>query len=410
MTADYATVIDYPSTSDEAWRYTEVDAIVARLRAGMDPAPGSRPPSVTRCDVDRLAGDHGGPRLVFVNGRHDPGLSDISDVPTGVSWRVSRGADRLIASARNGAADGFLIRNRAAGHDGAGIRVAAGAMIDTPVHLIHVSVPSGPDADPAVAHPHAEIEVADGGRVTIIETYCGIGQGSAVTNASTTLRVGVSAEVDFCRIQAEGAATAHVGHTGIHQAAASQLRLTAVTVGGDVARNAIAARLAAPDARIELAGLNVTRLRQRHDTVVTVDHVAPRCTSRQRFRGVVDDHGKGSFSGEVIVRPGADRSDADQSNRNLVLSTDAETDTRPWLRIFVDDVSCTHGATVGRLDDDALFYLRSRGVPMAAARAMLIEAFLDDITGDIASPTLRQHVDALVHRHHAGSSLPREAS
>jgi Fe-S cluster assembly protein SufD len=410
MTVANATVLGYPSTRDEAWRYTPVDAIVARLTSGASSGRPLHRAAITPADVDRLAGDHGGPRLVFVNGVHDPHLSRIGAVPPGLSCRISCETERH-ATAGRAAADGFLARNRAAGHDGAVIEVDAGATIDGPVHVVHVSVARGAGDDPVVTHPHATIDVCEGGSVTIIETFCGLGEGPAVTNTSTTVRLGGRAAVDHYRIQDEGAATAHVGHTGIHQEAGSHLRLTAVTIGADLARNAVAARLAAPGARIDLAGLNVTSGRQRHDTVATIDHTAPRCTSRQRVRGVVDDHGRGSFSGEIIVRPGADGSDADQSNRNLVLSADAQADIRPWLRILADNVACTHGATVGRLDDDALFYLRSRGIPLTLARAMLIAAFVDDITDGIAPPTLRQHVDAIVHGRQAGPWADRrEAS
>jgi Fe-S cluster assembly protein SufD len=410
MTAAVAAPLDYPSTRDEAWRYTPVDAIVTLMTAGTS-ADGAAPrPAITRVDVDRLAGDHGGPRLVFVNGCYEPQLSADDGSPPGVSCQVIHGPERQGAPVAGDVTDGFLARNRAEARDAAVIVVATGASVDEPLHLVHVSAAPGTASAPSVAHPRASIEVGDRSSVTIIETYCTLGDGPAVTNASTTVRIGAGATVDHYRIEDEGGATAHVGHTGIHQEAGSELRVTAVTVGGDIARNAIAVQLAGPGARIDLAGLNVTGGRQRHDTVVTVDHTAPRCTSRQRVRGVVDDRGKGSFSGEIIVQPGADGSDADQSNRNLVLSADAEADTRPWLRILTDDVACTHGATIGRLDDDALFYLRSRGVPLPRARAMLVEAFVDDITDAITPPTLRQHVGALVRRRHAAAADRKEAS
>jgi Fe-S cluster assembly protein SufD len=140
----------------------------------------------------------------------------------------------------------------------------------------------------------------------------------------------------------------------------------------------------------------VTGGNQRHDTVVSIDHAASRCTSNQRFNGVVNDRGRGSFSGEIIVEPGTTGTDARQSSRNLVLDPNAEADSRPWLRILADDVRCTHGASVGRLDDDALHYLRSRGIPLVAARTMLIDAFLRDVTDSIAHEAVRAQVAALV--------------
>ncbi|MEJ7721810.1 MAG: SufD family Fe-S cluster assembly protein [Ilumatobacteraceae bacterium] len=204
-------------------------------------------------------------------------------------------------------------------------------------------------------------------------------------------------------------AATHIGHTRAEQGAGSQLRMTSITVGGDIARNAIDVHLDAADAHTELTGVNMTTGHQRHDTVVTVDHAASRCASSQRFAGVVDDHGRGSFSGEIIVRPGTVATDAHQSNRNLVLDPNAEADTRPWLKILADDVRCTHGATVGRLDDDALFYLRSRGIARAEARTMLIDAFIRDITDAIAAESVRAHVAALITATATGPASDRHA-
>jgi Fe-S cluster assembly protein SufD len=167
--------------------------------------------------------------------------------------------------------------------------------------------------------------------------------------------------------------------------------------GADIARLALDVVLDGREARTTLDGLYVPRHRQRHDHVVTVDHAASACTSRQRFKGIVGGHARGSFGGRIIVRPGTVATDASQSNHNLLLSSTAQADSQPWLEIFADDVRCTHGATVGRLDDDALFYLRSRGVPLAEARAMLIAAFADEVIARIAPESLRERVAATVH-------------
>ena len=157
-------------------------------------------------------------------------------------------------------------------------------------------------------------------------------------------------------------------------------------------------RLNSTDAKLELTGVNLTTANQVHDTQVSVDHDASRCASNQRFFGVVDDHGHTSFSGEIIVQHGTVGTDAHQTNKNLVLDDNAKADTRPWLRIFADDVQCTHGATVGRLDDDSLFYLRSRGIELAQAQTMLIDAFIHNITESITNESVRTHVDALIDK------------
>ena len=398
-----ASVTDYPSAREEAWRYTPVDEIVARMGAAAAAATPASDASVSRQTVDALAGSHGGHRLVFVNGVYEPGLSDHDVLPAGL-WcgladlSPSRATANLAFVGIDRASDGFLARNHADGHDTAAVVVDPGVRITEPVHVVHFSVPrhaGGPAEVSTLSHPRTIIDVGADSRIALIQTYCGL-DGSVVTNASTTIRVGRRAEVDHWRVQSESVAATHVGDTRIEQHEGSRMRMISVTVGGDIARNAIGVHLHGPDAQTELIGVNVSNGRQRHDTVVTVDHVASRCASTQRFTGVVDDHGRSSFSGEIIVRPGTVATDARQSNRNLILSPNAEADTRPWLRILADDVRCAHGATVGRLDDDALFYLRSRGIPLEMARTMLIGAFIRDVTDAIPHPSLRTHVETII--------------
>ena len=218
--------------------------------------------------------------------------------------------------------------------------------------------------------------------------------GSSITNASTRVVAGAGSTITHHRIQDEAVAAIHVGRTAIDQGSGSTVRATSVMTGGRIARSAIDIRFTGAGARADLDGLYLPRGDQRHDNVITVDHGASQCSSTQRFTGIVDDHGRGSFSGHVLVRAGTTGTDAHQSNRNLVLAPTAQADTRPWLEILADDVRCTHGATVGRLDDDALFYLRSRGIPLEQARAMLVAAFAAEIIDAITPATLRDRVAA----------------
>lgn len=386
-----------PSTRDEAWRYTPVDEILARVERSATANPGAR---VTRADLDALAGDRFGPRLVFVNGHFRADLSDLLDLPGGL-WCGRIGSDHAATTQPAAAhdiwpSDGLLPASAADVGDIAGVIADGAARLDAPVHVVHVAAPDHVDGDTSsISHPRTIIDVGAGGRIAVVETYCGLA-GATVTNAATVIHVGDGAALDHCRVQVEAAAATHVGHTRVEQGSDSRLRAASITVGGDLARNAIDVHLGAPDAVAELSGLDLAARSQRHDTVVTVDHAASHCSSDQRFAGVVDDHGRGSFSGEIIVRPGTVDTDANQSNRNLVLTPDAEADTRPWLQILADDVRCTHGATVGRLDDEALFYLRSRGVPLARARTMLIDAFIGGITDTITHDVVRAHVAALL--------------
>lgn len=400
-------VAERATSREEAWRYTPVAEIVARIQ-GAAPATKANGTPLPRSVVDAHAGDLGGPQLVFVNGFYHAELSGNRDLPAGL-WCGPAGAHHsraaaLIAETDDVAAiEGLPADHRTGGHDVAVVIADGGMQFDEPVHIVHVAVPDHDDDSTIVmSRPRTIIEVGPGSHLAVVETYCGL-DGPTLTDTSTTIRIADSGQLDLCRIQVESAEATHIGHTRADQHTSSGLRMTSITVGGDVARNAIDVRLDGPDAHTDLTGINLTDDHQRHDTVVTVDHAASRCSSSQRFAGVVNDHGRGSFSGEIIVRPGTVATTAHQSNRNLVLDPNAEADTRPWLRILADDVRCTHGATVGRLDDDALFYLRSRGIALARARTMLIDAFVRDITDAIACEPVRAHVAARI------TTTPRSA-
>jgi Fe-S cluster assembly protein SufD len=388
---DWLAAHGLPTTRDEAWRYTPVDDIVGALEAAA-PAPASTS-EVSPSVVDALAGDHGGPRLVFVNGVFEPRASDAGGVVDGL-WLGNRDGMRARPpsprAAEDQPADGFQALNWAAGRDVAAVLVEPGAQLDQPVHVVHIAAPG---EDTTANHPRTVVLAGPGSRVHLIESYVGL-PGPSVTNASTRIVAGAGSTVTHHRVQDEAAAAIHVGRTAIDQGARSTLRATSIMTGGHIARSALAIRFDGTDARADIDGLYLPRGHQHHDNVVTVDHRASHCASTQRFTGIVDDHGRGSFSGHVLVRHGTTGTDAHQSNRNLVLAPTAQADTRPWLEILADDVRCTHGATVGRLDDDALFYLRSRGIPLEQGRAMLVAGFAAEIIDAITPATLHDRVAA----------------
>lgn len=388
-----------PTTRDEAWRYTPVDDI-ARVLEDATPAPESSS-DVNRSVVGDLAGDHGGSRLVFVNGVFDPRASDAGVAVDGL-WLGNRDGMRArppsARTAEDQPADGFHALNWAAGRDVAAVIVEAHAQLDAPVHVVHIAAPG---EDTTANHPRTVVLVGPGSRIHLIESYVGL-PGSSITNASTRIVAGAGSTVTHHRIQDEAAAATHVGRTAIDQASGSAVRATSVMTGGRIARSAIDIRFTGTDARADIDGLYLPRGDQLLDNVITVDHRASQCTSTQRFTGIIDDHGRGSFSGHVLVRHGTTGSDAHQSNRNLVLTPTAQADTRPWLEILADDVRCTHGATVGRLDDEALFYLRSRGIPLEQGRAMLVAAFAAEVIDAITPVSLRDRVAASFTARRAG--------
>jgi Fe-S cluster assembly protein SufD len=235
------------------------------------------------------------------------------------------------------------------------------------------------------------IDVAAGGRLTVIESYAG-SPGRRFVDATTQISVARDAELVHHRVLTGPPGGFHVGHTLVQQAACSRVRSWSLLAGAEIARNAIDVILHGDDAVVELEGLYLPIRTQRHDTAFTVEHAASRGTSRQHVRGVIGDRARGSFSGHVIVAAGTAGTDAGQTSRSLLLSPTAEADTRPWLQIFADDVRCSHGATVGRLDDDALFYLRAHGIPLAEARAMLVDGFVAETTRRLEPVSLRSFV------------------
>lgn len=390
-----------PDPDEESWRYFPVNEVVSLL-AGAAPAT---PRPISRTDVDRLAGDHGPTRLVFVNGSFAASLSVIDPHTTGV--RIGRRSDppRLTHSTLDSIsdfADGFHALNRAAERDPALVIIEPDTRSDAtgiptePFHIVHVTVP-GDAAE--ISHPSIVIDVGERGRLNLIETYTGL-TGPAVVNASTTLHLGRAASVTHHRIQTEAPGMKHIGHTRVTQATDSTYDLATFMLGADIARHTIEVTLNGANARAGLTGLYRPAGHQRHDIAVCVDHAGSHGTSTQEFKGIIDDHARGSFSGRIIVRPNTVANDAQQRNRNLVLEPTAQADSRPWLEIFADDVRCTHGSTVGRLDDEALFYLRSRGIPLAESRSILIDAFVHEITDVVEPASLRDYINGALSTSH----------
>jgi Fe-S cluster assembly protein SufD len=374
-----------PSPADEWWRYAGLDAVL-----GGAFVPAARPAALPdRAEVDRLAGRHDGPRLVFVDGAFAPDLSDVEGLPAGLACTSS--APVTGSTARR--YDGFQALNDLAGADGARVHLGEGVALGAPVSVVHVA--TGADGAAPASHPRTTIELERGARATVVEAYVGTGS-SHLANARTSIRLGADAELSRYRVVHEVPDAVHIGHTRVTQEAGSTLRAWSVLAGAAVARDALDVRLAGAGASVDVAGLYLPVGRQRHDLAVTVDHAADGGTSRQRLRGVVDDSARGAFSGRVIVQEGTRGNDASQLDRSLLLTPTAEADSRPWLEIFADDVRCTHGATVGELDADALFYLRSRGIPEPEARRLLVAAFVDELLGDVEVPTLRTLVAGIV--------------
>jgi len=272
------------------------------------------------------------------------------------------------------------------------VHVPAKATIAEPIQLLFLA--SGDR--PVVTHPRNLVVLEREARASIVETYASLGQGPYWTNSVTELVVGDSARVDYHRVQRESPRAYHVATTQTHQGRDSTVHVHAVAFGGALARHDLGSVMAGPGGTLVLNGLYLENGAQHVDHHTTIDHAAPHCESHEYFNGVLDGKSRGVFTGRIIVRPGAQKTDSKQTNNNLLLSADAHADSQPQLEIYADDVKCTHGSTVGPLDPRALFYLRSRAIDERDARRLLTYGFCAEILGRIAVAPLRAQLDRIV--------------
>ena len=302
--------------------------------------------------------------------------------------------DIMLGSIAPWAERGFVALNTALLADAAMVKTSARAQIDTPVRLVYA--PAAGDGTARATHPRTLIAAAPGSRLTVIEDFRVAQTPGDFVNAVTEILVGAGAEVEHVVLLPDAPGSFHVGGTFVRVLANGKFRTRSIALGGKLTRRDIDVTFRGEGGEAELDGLYVTTGNDLVDHHTTVDHAAPLCTSRELFKGVLGGSSRAVFNGAVIIRPGAQKSDAAQQNQNLLLSEDAMIDTKPELQIFADDVKCAHGATVGQLSEEALFYLRARGIDAAAARAMLTHAFAREVVERIPHAGLRADVDALV--------------
>jgi Fe-S cluster assembly protein SufD len=272
------------------------------------------------------------------------------------------------------------------------VHVPAKAAVEFPIQLLFLAT----GGKPVVSHPRNLIVVDREARASIVETYAALDDGAYWTNAVTEIVLGDGARVDYHRVQQESSRAYHVATTQSHQGRDSTLNLHFVAFGGKLARHDIGAVMAGPGGTLILNGLYLLGDQQHADHHTTIDHAADHCESHEYFNGVLDEKSRGVFTGRIIVRPGAQKTDSKQTNNNLLLSADAHADSQPQLEIYADDVKCTHGSTVGPLDPRALFYLRSRGMGEDEARRLLTYGFAAEILGRMDVAALRAELDRIV--------------
>jgi Fe-S cluster assembly protein SufD len=397
--------LGFPTLEDEEWRFTSV-APLARA-----PFRLAGPQAVTPERLERVALRTGpGSRLVFVNGRYVPELSSVGHLPDGVILGSLAAALRdhpeqvepHLARHADYEDQAFTALNTAFLHDGAFLVVPRGKVVEEPIQLLFVATaPAGP----AVAHPRALIVLGTSSQARVVEGYAGLGEGVTFTNAVTEVVAGENATLDHYKVQREGRQTFHVHTLQVHQSRSSTFANHAVTLGGSLVRNEINAVLAAEGCSCTLNGLYLASGRQHVDNHTVIDHALPHCESHELYKGILDGQAHGVFNGKIYVRQDAQKTDAKQTNQTLLLSADATINTKPQLEIFADDVKCTHGATVGQLDAEAVFYLRSRGLGREQARRLLTFAFANDIIGRVRVEPLRAQLEEALL---AAQQLPQQ--
>lgn len=393
--------LGFPTLQHEDWRFTNV-APIARLP--FRPVFGAQPNSAVEetlrampfAGLDAI-------RLVFVDGRLVPAASQMDGVPAeaticGLAEGLSDPArasvlEHHLARYIQTHANAFTALNTAFFTDGVFIHVKRGHALDRPVHLVFIS--SSKESG-ATASPRNLIIAEKGSSLTVVESYLSAVSTHGLTNAVTELVAGDGSNVEHVKFQDESPGSYHIAAIHALLGRSSNVLLHSFALGSKLSRNSIRTVLAGQGLECVLNGLYLTRGDQLADHHMVVEHAQPNCNSHEYYNGILDGRSKGVFHGRILVRRVAQKTDAKQTNKNLLLSDDATANTKPQLEIYADDVKCTHGATIGQLNEESIFYLRARGIGMERARRMLIHAFAGEIIERIHCAPVREELDRLV--------------
>ena len=402
--------VGLPTTRDEDWRFTNISPI-ARTQFRL-----------SNIKVDEIGGFHfqkgdlafDSPRfsqttLIFVNGRFVPQFSRIDGLPKGV---VINGLAKEIAAKSshveshlgrylNIQRDAFCALNTAFAEDGAFIHVRRGTQVEPPIHLLFISTAAD---EPTMNHPRNLFVVEEESQVAIVEDYLSLGDtAGSLCNTATELVANDGAIVSHYMIEREHKESFNISTLRIEQGRNANVASHSVLLGGGIVRNNVHPVLAGEGSECLINGLFVGNGKQHLDNYMLVEHAKPHCSSRQFYNGILDDSAHGVFHGRIIVHKDAQKTDAKQTNRNLLLSDNAQIDTKPQLEIYADDVKCTHGATIGQIEENALFYLRSRGIDEASARKLLLMAFAGECLDRMREDSVRSGIERLLSNLRFGS-------
>ncbi|WP_207458343.1 Fe-S cluster assembly protein SufD [Azospirillum sp. SYSU D00513] len=383
--------IGFPTVRNETWKYTNLRALD---KLSFEPASPTPRAGIDTLPTVRPAGAQG-PRLVFIDGRFHAELSSTAGLPEGVELLSLADALRtkpdFVAEHLGRLAQPddlpLVALNTAFLTDGPLLHVPQGVAVEQPVEIVHVTLAGD---RPSAVHPRTLIVAGTGARVTVVEHHVGFGTGADLANHVAEVFVADEATVRHYKVQREGTESFHFSHAAATVGTNGHYDNFILTTGARLSRNEVRSTLAGTDSSTHVSGAYMVRGGQHCDTSTFIDHAQPNGTSREVYKGAIDDTARAVFQGKILVRPGAQKTDGYQINRALLLSDNAEIDSKPELEIYADDVKCSHGATIGELDEDALFYMRARGIEKDQARSLLIGAFLAEAIEEIADETVRE--------------------
>jgi Fe-S cluster assembly protein SufD len=397
----------FPTTHDEDWRFTNLAALAKTPFKRLT----KNGVAVAAPDIERFRVAGAACQLVFVNGHFAPALSDLENLPKGLEicsllgaidcgmvgaapeGCASNGIEQHLGRYADACRDAFVALNTALWEDGAYLRIRQGAVIEKPVHLLYVTDGDGAEI---MTHPRTLILAEPASHVSVIEDYVSIGDDAAFSNSVTELVAAQDAVISHFLVERENLTAFNVSTLRLEQSRGANVSSHSILLGGGLVRNNVHPVLAGEGAECLINGLFVGAGQQHLDNYMMVEHAQPNCGSRQFYNGILDDRAHGVFHGRIVVHEDAQKTDAKQTNRNLLLSDDARIDTKPQLEIYADDVKCTHGATIGQIEDEQLFYLRSRGISETSARELLLYAFAAECLDRMQNAEAREFVEGLI--------------
>ncbi len=400
----------FPGTRQENWKYTDTRPIAKNSFSNTS----DQSISITTDEIDSIRFQGlDCYELVFVNGIFSKEHSRIDGLPENIvienmAAALEKDSDLLkkhLAHYADSKVSPFTALNTAFIQHGTYINVPKNTVIEKPINILYLSKES---AQPFASHPRNLIVMGEQSEATLIESYIGLDDANYFTNAVTEVSLSSSAILKHYKIQQESLNAYHIGNLNVMQGKDSRFESNSISLGGSLVRNDIHGQLAAEGASIVMNGLYMTNNNQHVDNHTRVDHLKPNTHSSENYRGVMNGKSRAVFNGKVVVHPQAQKIEAHQNNANLLLSDDAEIDTKPELEIYADDVKCSHGATVGQLDQDMLFYLRSRAIDEETAKSLLTYAFADEVIRDIGFAPVRNRLEYLIVGRLPDAELIRE--